>query len=123
MGLVIRSLISALLKKNKKALALRLFSFFIFTCCYFITVMFERRKEEDANACSGEMRWVSEIERDCNALFCNSYLFIVAVWTFRGEPVVCMKSTKISRISNTDCTFRCKYGSRRFLILLPIMIN
>ena len=91
-GLVIHSVISTLLRKNEKALAFGRFSCFIFTCCRGITIMLGRRKEEDAsNACSGEMQLVSEIERDCNVLFCNSYLFIVAVWTFRGEPVVCMK--------------------------------
>ena len=74
-GFVIRCLISAWLTKNKRVLLLRIFLFFFFACYSFIVMMFGQRKEEDAsNAYSGEMRSVSEIERDCNVLFCNSYL-------------------------------------------------
>lgn len=64
-------LISAVLTKNEKAQALR------------FSTRFARGKEKDAsNAFSGEIRSVSEIERDSNVLLCSSYLFIVAVWTF-----------------------------------------
>lgn len=71
MGLNIQRMILAVLTKNEKAQALR------------FSTRFARGKEEDAsNAFSGEIRSVSKMERDCNVLLFNSYLFIVAVWTF-----------------------------------------
>lgn len=70
-GLNIQRLISAVLTKDEKAQALR------------FSTRFARGKEKDAsNAFSGEIRSVSEIERDSNVLLCSSYLIVVAVWTF-----------------------------------------